>query len=96
MSSHVTNEDRARGWAELQVAFIDGGSETVRVHTPEISDLIRCIAKVLRVEREVAARVSTYSQLEIMITLSSLLHGDVAAAAITKKSVKLTAEKPNG
>lgn len=92
----VTDADRARGWAELEVEFLDGSRQFVRVHALDQAELIclgnvspaglqtECLAKSLRVDKSFIARLHESSFFAALAVMVSLLHGDVAAAAIAR------------
>lgn len=94
----VTDSDRQRGWTELEVEFLDGSRQFVRVHTLDQAELaslgklspaetqIKCLAKSLRVDRAFIARLHESSFFAAAVCMLLLLHGDVAAAAIVNRA----------
>lgn len=101
----VTDEDRQRGWTELEIQFPDGRRECVRVHAPDQKFLVslatlgpgdalnQALAKVLRQEPEFVAELPPLVQVEIMSLLVALTCEAQEGAALIGSAVELAAAK---
>ena len=98
-SPRVTDADRQRGWAELEVELTDGACEWVRVHALAPADLLalailspaaaltKGLAKALRADAEFIARLGPAQQVAIASMMADLIYGEREAGAIIKQSV---------
>lgn len=96
----VTDEDRARGWAELELLFKDGTRRCVRVHAVAQADLLRaaCLsqaeawhflaARALRETPDFIEQISGFGAMEVSVTLASLLHDNAEAAAMVNSAAQ--------
>lgn len=90
----VSEADRQRGWAELEIEFTDGKREFVRVHALDQSDLTSLAAhapedaittaleKSLRSNREFVARIAPDYQIALTAMLASLIFGDAGVFSL--------------
>ena len=104
-SPRVTDTDRQRGWAELEIELTDGACECVRVHALDQADLILLaalspvaalsegLALTLRADAAFVARITPKFQVAIMAMQSLLIFGDVegraGVAVATAATIKL-------
>ena len=104
-SPRVTDADRQRGWAELEVELTDGAHEFVRVHALEPAALIalaalppaaaleKGLAKALRADAEFIAHLGPAQQVAIASMMADLIYGEREAGAIIKQSVLAVLKK---
>ena len=87
----VTDEDRQRGFSEIEVELTDGTRQILRAHAVDASTLlnlrglsagdalVEALSKVLRVEKDLVSRIHPKDHVYIGETLSSLLMGEAGA-----------------
>lgn len=103
-TSVVTEADHTRGWAELEVEFLNGSRLVIRVHTisqdelfafaerPDSDSIIRCLMKALRRERAFVQQIKPEYLSAAAGMLAFLASGDV----IGEVSVSHAAQFPPG
>jgi len=94
----VTDEDRQRGWAELEIILANSITESVRVHALEPADITHLVTlrpavalteglvKSLRADKDFVARITPESQIAIMAALAMLMHGNDEGQALADVS----------
>ncbi len=104
----VTDADRERGWAELEIQFTDGRCESVRVHALDRLELLRladlspvdalreALMKALRADAEFVAGIGGDQQFAIMTVQSFLALGDEAGRAGVELSAAAVMEQQRG
>lgn len=85
----VTPEEAARGWAELELAFEDGSSEFVRVHSLSPTDIVNLlhtdpvqgffnlIKTALRSDEASISRLSEVQAVAVVAMVAGLLRPDL-------------------
>jgi len=100
----VTDTDRARGWAELEIELLDGSRQFVRVHALDQADLLRLaehspadalnesLATSLRVDKSIVERISPEYLCAASAMLVLLSSGDVAGNSIISRAAQTAFE----
>lgn len=101
----VTDEDRARGWSEVDISTCSGRRGTARVHQLPPKDFIQAahlspadalaklVALAIREPAAVVAELDEISQVRIAAALAALTHGDEVAGQMVEQAAQLTLEK---
>lgn len=100
----VTDTDRQRGWAEIEIELLDGTRQFVRVHALDQVDLLslakhspadalnEAVAKALRVDKSFVERISPEYLCAASAMLVLLSSGDVAGDAIVSHAAQTVFE----
>lgn len=101
----VSDEDRARGWTEVEISTRSGRRGSVRVHQLPLKDFIqasqlspadataRLVALAIREPSEVVAELDEVSLVRIAAALATLTHGDEAAGQMIEQAAQQTLDK---
>jgi len=90
----ITDEDRQRGWAELEVVYQDGSKESLRIHEMTLAQmpallgapLEDALAVVLRKPKAEVARIRPEYQLAIAQMQAAFLLGEAGAKEVTAEA----------
>lgn len=104
----VTDTDRQRGWAEIEIELLDGSRQFVRVHALDSAEYLHlakhspldalneAVAKSLRVDKQFIAQICPEYLCAVSAMMALLSSGDVAGNAIVSHAAHLTAQKMAG